>query len=229
MLIPRFEYRKIERKSVDGSRLYFCPNGERLPSVTTILDKTKTEEKKKALNDWRKRVGYEKAASITKEAAGRGTRMHTFLENYMHKGESGSPGTNPFSRESHKMADHVISSGLSKVTEFYGSEVSLYHPELYAGTTDCVGLYDGELTIIDFKQTNKPKKKEWIEDYFLQLVAYAWAHNKIFGTDIRRGIIMMCSPDLNYQQFEVTPETFEHYSDIWWKRLYQYYAAKLEV
>jgi ATP-dependent exoDNAse (exonuclease V) beta subunit len=226
MLVTKFPYQQLSRKSVDGQRLYLCPDGSKLPSVTTVLDQTKSEEKKKALNNWRNRVGTDRAAAITKEAASRGTRMHTYLENYMCSGDMGECGTNPFSIESHKMAKCVINSGLCGVNEFYGSEVSLFHPELYAGSTDCVALYKGEMAIIDFKQTNRPKKKEWIEDYFLQLVAYAWAHNKLYDTDIRRGVIMMCSPDLNYQQFEVTPETFEQYSDAWWSRLYKYYEKK---
>jgi hypothetical protein len=226
MLVSRFPYQKLSRKTENGQRLYSCPDGSKLPSVTTILDKTKPIEKKLALENWRKRVGHEKAAAITKEAASRGTRMHTFLEYYMINDEVSDSGTNPFSVESHRMATHIVNNGLKDVAEFYGSEVSLFHPELYAGATDCVALYKGDLAIIDFKQTNRPKKKEWIEDYFLQLTAYAWAHNATYETDIKRGVIMMCSPDLQYQQFEVTPDTFEHYSDIWWNRLYSYYDKK---
>jgi genome maintenance exonuclease 1 len=229
MIVTRFPYQKLSRKTVDGVRLYSCPNGDRLPSTTTILDKTKPQEKKVALENWRKRVGHVNAATITFESAARGTKMHAFIEKYIHNDSLGESGTNPFSIKSHNMANHVIKNGLNGVSEFYGSEVSLYYPELYAGSTDCVALYKGELAIVDFKQTNKPKKKEWIEDYFLQLVSYAHCHNKVYGTDIKRGIIMMCSPDLQYQQFEVTPETFEKYSNLWWERLYKYYEKKLEV
>ena len=216
MLVPRFPYQKLSRKTTSGKRMYATPDGKSLPSVTTVLSETKPSEAKQALINWQKRVGKEKAAAITKEAANRGTRMHDFLENYMHGDLLRDPGTNPFSIQSHNMARHVIDNGLRFVKEFYGSEVSLYYPELYAGATDCTALYKDELAIIDFKQTNRPKKKEWIEDYFLQLAAYANAHNALYGTDIKRGIIMMCSADLKYQQFEIEPDRFEYYSDIWW-------------
>ena len=143
MLVSRFPYEKLTRKTIEGQRLYSCPDGSKLPSVTTILDKTKTQEKKAALENWRKRVGKEKAASITAESGARGTRMHSFLEHYMNHDSIGDSGTNPFSIESHKMAEHVVKNGLIHVTEFYGSEVSLYYPQLYAGATDCVALYKG--------------------------------------------------------------------------------------
>jgi len=229
MIVSRFPYQKLTRKTVDGQRLYSCPDGSKLPSVTTILSKTAPEAKKVALENWRKRVGHTNAAAITKNAGNRGTRMHSFLESYMKDDVISESGTNPFSIESHKMAKHIITNGLKYVTEYYGAEISLHYPQLWAGSTDCVALYKGELAICDFKQTNKPKKKEWIEDYFLQLCAYAIAHNKLYDTDIRRGIIMMCSPDLQYQQFEITPETFDQYSEMWWNKLEEYYTNKLGV
>jgi genome maintenance exonuclease 1 len=223
-LTNKFNYVELKRETIDGSRKYVTPDGFKVPSVTTVLDATKSEESKKALHEWRKRVGVEKAQQITTEAAGRGTRMHKWLENYVKTGETGEPGSNPYSKQSHTMAHSIISQGLSNCTEFWGTEVSLYFPEVYAGTTDLVGLHNSDEAILDFKQTNKPKKREWIEDYFLQLTAYANAHNEIYGTKIRKGVILMCSADNQYQEFVVEGNEFDTWSDNWWKRVEEYYT-----
>ena len=168
MITQRYQYAPLTRESINGQRLYATPDGKRLPSVTTILDKTKPAEKRLALENWKRRVGHEKAQQITTEAANRGTRMHTYLEHYVINGVHKDRGTNPFSWPSHAMAETVIQQGLAQVDEFWGTEVPLYFPSIYAGTTDCVGIHQGQEAILDFKQTNKPKKREWIEDYFLQ-------------------------------------------------------------
>ena len=223
MLVQRFPYIKLTRANVNGSRMYACPGDLKLPSVTTVLSATKPEKDKKTLNEWKKRVGHQKAAAITQEAASRGTRMHAFLETYMKDGATGEPGTNPFSKQSHSMAQHIIAEGLKNTTEFYGCEINLYFPGLYAGTTDCVALYENDLCIIDFKQANKIKREEWLEDYRMQLVSYAHCHNELFGTKIQRCINMICTPDLQFQKFEVTPQTFDHYSNLWWDRLSKFY------
>jgi genome maintenance exonuclease 1 len=225
MLLEKFPYSKLTRKNVDNKRLYLCPDGNSVASVTTILSNTKSQESKDALNNWRKRVGHQNAQQITTEAAGRGTRMHSWIENYIATGVIGEPGTNPHSIQSHKMAQTVIKQGLSKVTEFYGSEVQLYFPELYAGTTDVVALYEDEITIIDFKQSNKPKKIEWLEDYFCQMAAYSLAHNHLFGTKITRGINMICTPELQFQHFEINTKNFSEWEDKWWARVHQYYLG----
>jgi genome maintenance exonuclease 1 len=223
----RFLYEEMKRETTNEGRKYLAPDGAKLPSVTTILDATKTLEAKKALIDWRRRVGEQKAKEITTEAAGRGTRMHKYLENFVLTGETGEPGSNPYSKQSHQMAHTIISQGLSNCPEFWGTEVSLYFPKVYAGTTDLVGLHAGDEAILDFKQTNKPKKREWIEDYFLQLTAYANAHNEIYGTKIRKGVILMCSADNQYQEFIVEGNEFDHWSDRWWKRVEEYYTKFL--
>lgn len=219
----KYNYIELKRESVDGSRKYITPDGFKLPSVTTILDATKPEEKKKALLEWRKRVGEKQAQAITTEAAGRGTRMHKWLETYIKTGELGNAGNNPYSIQSHTMAKSIIECGLSKCAEFYGTEISLYFPEVYAGTTDLIGLHEGQEAIMDHKQTNKPKKREWIDDYFIQTAAYAMAHNEIFNTKIRKGVIFMCSADNQYQEFVVENNDFDKYTDIWLKRLEEYY------
>jgi genome maintenance exonuclease 1 len=224
MYLPnKYNYTQLKRESINGSRKYITPDGHIVPSVTTILDATKSEEKKKALHEWRKRVGEEKAKQITTEAAGRGTRMHKWLENHVKTGNAGTPGTNPYSIQSHQMAQTIIERGLSKCQEFWGTEVSLYFPEVYAGTTDLVGVHDGSDAIMDHKQTNKPKKREWIDDYFLQLAAYALAHNETYGTKIRKGVIFMCSADNQYQEFIVEGTEFDKYTELWYQKLTDYY------
>lgn len=223
----KFEYPIIPKVNVDGKRRYVTPDGFKVPSVTSILDATKSEESKKALDNWRKRVGHQKAQEITTEAAGRGTRMHKWIEDYIKEGVLNEPGTNPYSIQSHKMASQILNQGLVNCDEFWGTEVSLYFPEVYAGTTDLVGVHAGSPAIMDHKQTNKPKKREWIEDYFTQLAAYATAHNEVHGTTIRKGVIFMCSADFAYQEFLIEGNEFDTYVDKWYQRLEKYYTQFL--
>ena len=223
----KFNYQPLQRVEIDGKRRYATPDGEKLPSVTTILDATKSEESKQALNNWRKRVGAVQAQAITTEAAGRGTRMHKWIEDYIKTGQLGTPGSNPYSIQSHKMAESIICQGLSKCNEFWGTEVPLYFPKIYAGTTDLVGVHDGDEAIMDHKQTNKPKKREWIDDYFVQLAAYANAHNEVHGTNIRKGVIFMCDPNSIYQEFIIEGTEFDKYTELWFNRVEQYYMQFL--
>ena len=234
MYKQKFEYQSLSRESVNGRRLYATPDGNRLPSVTTILEATKPEEKKQALQNWRNRVGHDKAQAITTEAANRGTRMHTYLEHYVKTGETKERGSNPFSWPSHAMANTVIDHGLKHVTEFWGVEIPLYFPKIYAGTTDGAGIHLGQESILDYKQTNKPKKREWIDDYVMQLCAYAEAHNELHGTKIRKGVVLMCvKPELDennnvvglpeYQEFVIEGTEFDLYRQAWWQRVEQYY------
>ena len=223
LLIERYQYKPLSRDESQGRRLYSTPEGHKVPSVTTILDKTKPAEAREALARWKKSVGEKKAQEIVTEAANRGTRMHKFLEDYVKQGDINDPGTNPFSQQSHKMASIVIAEGMKNVTEVWGSEVPLYFPELYAGTTDCCGVHLGDEAILDFKQTNKPKKLEYISDYFLQLTAYALAHNEIHGTNIRKGVILMCSKDYEYQEFILEPKDFDMWTERWCQRVEEYY------
>jgi genome maintenance exonuclease 1 len=235
MYIEKFQYLPLSRQTVDGSRRYATPDGLKLPSVTTILDATKTEESREALRQWKNRVGAEKAQAITTEAANRGTRLHSYLEHYVKTGEIQPRASNPFSWPSHAMAQEVVANGLVNVDEFWGTEVPLYFPKVYAGTTDCCGVHKGDEAIIDFKQSNKPKKREWIDDYFLQLCAYSEAHNELHGTKIRKGVIMMAvKPDLDkdglmtgkpqYLEFILDGDEYEKYRNMWWKRVEEYYT-----
>ena len=235
MYNPKFNYTKINRETVDGKRHYCLPDGSQVPSVTTILDRTKPEEKRQALANWRKRVGEAKAQEITTESANRGTRMHAYLEHYVLTQDMKPLPGNPFAHPSWFMAAQVILEGLCHVDEFWGVEVPVYYSGLYAGTTDCVGVWKGQPAIMDFKQTNKPKKREWIDDYFIQLAAYAAAHNNTHGTDINTGVILMAQqPELLedgsyskpvYTEYTVESDEFAHWHNEWLKRVEQYYAA----
>jgi len=220
LITQKFDYTTIKRKQVNGKRLYETPDGNAVASVTTILDKTKD---KTGLIEWRKRVGEERAQQITTEASGVGTRMHKYLEDYIDTGNWPSPGSNPYAQQAHKMAEVIREQAFSRLNEIWGSEVALFMPRLYAGTSDLVALYDDRPAICDFKQTNRPKKEEYVEDYYLQLVAYAEAHNEIYDTNICEGHIFMCSRDFEYQQFDITPETYPHWRNKWYDRVYTYY------
>jgi genome maintenance exonuclease 1 len=219
----KYKYEPIKRTDTPEGRRYATPDGEKLPSVTTILDATKSEESKQALQNWRRSVGVQKAQEITTEAASRGTRMHKFLEDYVKTGIITESGSNPYSIQSHTMAKNIITQGLVNCTEYWGTEVPLYYPKIYAGTTDLCGVHNGSDAIMDHKQSNKLKKREWIDDYFVQLTAYANAHNEVHGTKIRKGVIFMCTKDNTYQEFIIEGSEFDKYSDMWFKRVEQYY------
>ncbi len=231
MIITKYDYTPLARESVEGKRHYALPDGSRVPSVTTILEATKPAEKKQALQEWRNRVGVERAQAITTEAANRGTRMHTYLERYVKNDDIGDFPANPFAQPSWFMAAKVILEGLGNVDEYWGSEVPLYYSGLYAGTTDCIGVWKGQPAIMDFKQTNKPKKREWIDDYFLQLAAYAEAHNDTYGTNIQTGVILMCAKpadenaDPVYQEFVLEPKDYTYWRDQWMRRVEIYYLT----
>ncbi len=220
--VEKIKYKNCQQVNdpITRKRVYLTPDGEKTPSVTTILSTTKDMT---ALNEWKKRVGEAEAQRITTEAAGVGTAMHQNLERFL-AGLERMPGKNLVHVQAHKMADVIIENGLSNVQEFWAMEQSLYFPGLYSGTTDLVAVYKGNPSICDYKQTNKPKKEEWIEDYKLQLVAYIMAHNEVYGTDIREGHVFMCSRDLQYQQFDLWPNDFNKYQDLWLEKVEDYYV-----
>ena len=220
LIIEKYKYEKLKRVEVDGKRRYAAPGGPPVASVTTILSGTKDMSH---LIAWKKRVGEAKAQEIVTEASGVGTRMHHYLETYVETGEWPTPGSNPYAQQAHMMATVIKEQAMADVDEIWGSEVPLYVPGIFAGTTDLVGQYKGNPCIIDFKQTNKPKKLEWVEDYYLQLTAYALGHNEVHGTDIREGHIFMCSRAGEYQQFDLWPDEFAEWEQEWWNRCRQYY------
>ena len=206
---------------IDGKRHYEINGNEKLPSVTTILKATEPDEKRESLQAWRDRVGEEEATRIVDSAGARGTAMHKILEKYII--EEGYLDLTNVGKEAHIMAMQVIQNGLSNVTEFYGSECTLYYPGLYAGQTDLIATHKGDMAVIDFKQTNKPKKREWIEDYCLQLAAYGMAHDFIYKTAITKAVIMMCSKDNFYQEFVIADEEYRKYKHQWLERVNKYY------
>ena len=215
-----YTYPTSTRSTVDGFRTYDVGD-EKLPSVTTILGATKDQEAIDSINRWKARVGEETATRIKEQAASRGTNMHLHLEKHI-TGE-GHLDLTPEGKIAKAMADTIIAKGFNDLQEIWGSEVTLFYPNLYAGATDLVGTYDYEDSIIDFKQSNKPKRREWIEDYFMQLGAYAMAHNQVYKTEITQGVILMCTPDNYFQKFQVKGKEFIEYQHKFLERVDQYY------
>ncbi len=236
MITQRYNYTPLDRTTIDGKRHYCLPDGSKVPSVTTILDRTKPAEAREALARWRKSVGEQRAQEITTEAASRGTRMHTYLEHYVLNSDMKPLPSNLFAHPSWFMAAEVILQGLPNADEFWGTEVPVYYSGLYAGTTDLVGTWKGQPAIMDFKQSNRVKKREYIGDYFLQLAAYAAAHNETHGTDIDTGVILMAvQPKLledgsytqpEYLEFVVQGDEFAHWAGEWMKRVQLYYQLR---
>ena len=204
------------------NKRFIYPKSSR--SLTTILSQTQSEEKKKSLADWRAKMGPEAADKVKDVAAERGTAMHRYLEAYIDG--TGHKDLTALGVQAETMANKIIESGLKDLGEVWGSEVTLHYPGLYAGQTDVVGVYDGQPAIIDFKQTNKPKKREWINDYFEQLGAYCMAHNYVYGTKIQSGIILMCSKDFLFQKFEVSGKEFVKHQHNFLKKVDQFYQQK---
>ena len=218
-----YHYPPCVRSKTDGIRTYNVGN-EDLPSVTTILSATQSEEKKRKLAEWRAIKGKAEADRIKQQAASRGSNMHLHLEKYI-LGE-GHLDLTEEGKTAQSMAQTVIDQGLGDLQEIWGSEVTLWYPGLYAGATDVVGVYDYEDSIIDFKQSNKPKRKEWIEDYFMQSAAYAMARNQVYNTEISQCVILMCTPDNYFQKFQVKGKEFKEYKykflekvDLYYKRV----------
>jgi genome maintenance exonuclease 1 len=227
----RFIYPKSQRSLIEGKRHYDIQSNTHslvkqklLPSVTTILSATQSEEKRQALANWKARLGAQAADRVRDVAALRGTAMHTYLDAYIRG--SGHKDLTSIGKEAEPMAKRIIEAGLRDLQEVWGTEVTLYYPDLYAGATDVVGIYNGRESIIDFKQTNKPKQREWIDDYFIQLGAYAMAHNYVYHTKIQSGIILMCSKDKLFQKFEVMDKEFVGYQHAFLRKVDQYYSSK---
>ena len=218
-----YEYPASMRSSIEGRRHYEI-TGEKLPSVTTILKATESEEKKESLARWKARVGDVEAERIRDSSAARGTNMHLHLEKHI-LGD-GHLDLTPEGEIAKAMADTIIEKGLPNLSEVWGSEVTLYYPGKYAGATDLVGVYDYEDSIIDFKQSNKPKQRQWIDDYFMQLGAYALAHNQVYNTEITQGVILMCTPDNYFQKFSVNGKEFINYQHQFLERVDRYYEQR---
>ena len=213
----RFNYPKSSRSIENGLRKYLFGD-EKLPSVTSILQATKSEEDKASLENWKERVGHKEANKIKNEASSRGTSMHSYIEDFLR----GRINESFFeSNEQYKnMAKKIIEKGIKgKLEEIYGMETTLHYPEKYAGTADLVGIYQGRETIIDFKQANRPKKVDYIQDYFLQLGAYTLAHNVVYETNITSGVILLCTVDNLFQDFKIEDAELIMYQNLFLGRL----------
>ena len=213
----KFNYPKSVRSIEDGLRKYFL-NDSKLPSVTSILKATKSEEEKASLENWKKRVGYAEANKIKNEASNRGTSMHSYLEDFL-KGRANESFFE--SNEKYKnMAKEIIEKGIrGKLEVIYGMESTLHYPNKYAGTADLIGIYQGKEAIIDFKQANKPKKVDYIQDYFLQLGAYTLAHNVVYKTNITLGVVLLCTVDNLFQDFKIEGKELIMYQNLFLGRL----------
>ena len=220
----KFIYPKSSRSIEDGLRKYLFGE-EKLPSVTSILQATKTEEDKASLELWKERVGHTEANKIKNEASRRGTSMHSYIEDFLR----GRINESFFeSNEQYKnMAKELLDKGIKgKLEEIYGMETTLHYPEKYAGTADLVGIYQGQETIIDFKQANKPKKTDYIQDYFLQLGAYTLAHNVFYKTSITSGVILLCTVDNLFQDFKIDGAELIMYQNLFLGRLKKFNELK---
>ena len=206
---------------VDTGTRFYDFQGMRLPSVTTVLAKTKNQS---YLTAWKNKVGHEKAESIKNLSSKRGTAMHKFLESHIQG--VGYDDLTPIGCEAKPMAEKIIEMGLTPISEYHGSEVMLHYPGGYAGATDLVYTHNGLETIVDFKQSNRPKKEEWIEDYYIQIAAYAMAHDAYYGSTIRQGLIMVCTPDLYYQEFRITDHELRSWKHRWLSRLDMYHELE---
>jgi genome maintenance exonuclease 1 len=219
----KFEYPKSIRSLINDQRHYEVGN-EKLPSVTTILAATESDEKREAIAKWKARVGEVEADRVKNTAATRGTAMHSYLEHYI--AGQGLLDLTEQGVEAQKMAQMIVDKGFGDLNEIWGSECVLYYPDLYAGQTDLCGIYQERESIIDFKQSNKPKREEYIGDYYLQLAAYATAHDQIYGTNIEQGVILICTPDLFFQKFVINGARFRQVKWEWLNRVNQFYEQR---
>ena len=221
LLTEKIQYKKLERVTTAEGRKYVGDDNTPVPSVTTVLDKTSD---KTALIAWRKRVGDAEANRVSKESAGLGTKVHNALEQYILGEDYEIKGNNFVSILARDMANLMINEGFTNVNEVWGTEVGLIAPGLYAGTTDCIGMHNGDEAIIDFKTSKKIKPAKWVQDYFLQCCAYAMAHNEMYGTKIRKGVILMVSRDVELKEYVIEGEEFDKYCGLWTSRLEEYYS-----
>lgn len=221
MLVNKYNYPNLKRVQTPAGRKYVGEDENPVPSVTTILSETGD---KTALINWRKRVGEQEANRISQESAGLGTKVHNALEKYILQEEYEIKGNNLISIMAKRMVDSMLNEGFCNVDEIWGTEVGLIAKGLYAGTSDAIGLHNGEPAIIDFKTAKKIKKREWIEDYFLQGCAYALAHNEMFKTDIKKVVILMVDREANFAEYIIEGDEFNEYCHKWANRVADYYA-----
>ena len=219
----KYSYPNLERVEENEMRFYKDSNNDLVPSVTTVLDVTGD---KSGITQWRRKVGPAQADAIVQESTLIGSAVHEAIENYL-LGKSWSNFTedrNGFLAKS--ISSKFISSCLNGIDEVWGLESGLILDGLYAGTADCIGVYKGLPAIIDFKTAKKLKRKDWIEDYFLQCSAYANAHNVMFETSINDLVILMVDRDLLFKEFHIKKDEFSLYTDKWKKRLIKFHNRR---
>lgn len=222
-----FQYPELERVDSPFGRCYISPLGNPLPSVTTILSKTTPQEKKEVLLQWEKRLGKVAADAERNFAANIGTLLHNNIEKCL-KNEEIRWGSNLIHKVTKPMFETLKEEGLSKISIIHGIEKALYVENLYAGSTDLIAEIGNQIAILDYKNSKKMKKEEWIDDYFIQLCAYSVAHNEMFGTNIGIAKIMMVvRPDTKgkceYKEFIIEGLEFNRFCDKWFERVDQFY------
>lgn len=221
--INKFQYNTLEKVTLpDGERYYVDTDGNKVSSVTTILDMVAHNP---ALDEWRERVGDEKADRACREGADLGSLVHNDLEKYI-LGEVREIGSNVIRKLATKMANKVIEDGLFNVNEVWGIEKHLYINQLYAGTSDLICLHNWQPAIVDFKTSKKMKTKDMFPNYFEQCCAYAIAHNHLHGTDIKKAVIFMVDRDLKFKEFPIEGNEFYKYQDMWFKHLEMFHNLK---
>ena len=217
-----FEYQyNIEAETLPSGRTYFTPDGK-FPSITTILGKTANQT---WLQAWKDRVGEEEANRISKKATDRGTLVHEYAEKFFNKEDIYGDLANE-SRDVIQMTKDLIRCVEKDVTDIWGQELVLWSKDLkFAGSTDMVGKWKGIPAIIDFKTSRKKKYIKHIKDYFIQCTAYAYAHNELYDTEIKKIIIAITVEDNEPQIFETN--ALVHIPDLKY-RINQFYKLNLE-
>tara|TARA_B100000579_G_scaffold420078_1_gene419374 strand:- start:317 stop:1003 length:687 start_codon:yes stop_codon:yes gene_type:complete len=220
----KYNYPKSIKSLSSGFRNYQI-GGINLPSVTSVLSATKSQEDKAALAAWKARIGEAEAERIKNEASTRGSSMHSYIEKFL---------LNQLNQElieednkAKKMAEEIIDNGIkNKLTEIWGCESTVYYPGKYGGTADCIGIYEGKESILDFKQSNKPKREEFIDDYFYQVAAYSLAHNTVYNSNITQGVILLCTVDNLFQYFKIEGNKLLEYQKKFLDKVEEYHNQK---
>ena len=222
MITNLYQYPELTRVEKNDVRYYQDSLSNLVPSVTTILSATGDHS---GIDAWKRRVGPKTAKAVVDEATTIGTAVHLAIENYLYGKEWEQFTDDKMGMLAHQIAKRFICDCLGDIDEVWGLESGLVLDGLYAGTADCIGIFRGKPTIIDFKTAKKIKRKDWIEDYFLQGAAYANAHNVMYKTNIESIAILMVDRDLLFKEFLVNSVEFNSYTEKWKKRLIGYYKT----
>ena len=221
LIKDKFKYPDLHRVENELGRFYIDSRGQEVPSVTNVLSSTSDQS---GIEEWKRRVGHEEAERILQESSSIGSNVHNALENYLQDKEWEIIDDGSYiSKTSILILESFINNLVNDIDEIWGLESGLILDGLYAGTADCIGIYNGEESLIDFKTAKKLKPKEWIEDYFLQCSAYANAHNVMYGTNIKQTVVLMVDRNQEYKKFIVNNREFDHYTNKWKQRLIKFH------